>query len=152
MASLFVGLRVRVHPSLRAPRFLRSRLSVDEVRFSTKQVGDDWQSTVCLFCLPAAPCHTPSVIISLDREPRPNMDDRPLFFIPLLPPSHTVIEKVQSNAICCPDSKKCRSLPTKGEHGIRLDSSPFTLCSLPTIFFLPFPLIWPVTCSSSTYI
>ncbi|KAF3689011.1 N-acetyl-beta-glucosaminyl-glycoprotein 4-beta-N-acetylgalactosaminyltransferase 1 [Channa argus] len=34
----------------------------------------------------AAPYHTPSVLISLDRKLRPNMDDSPLLFIHLFPP------------------------------------------------------------------
>lgn len=61
---------------------------------STKKVEDDWQLSVCLFCLPAAPCHTPSVvIISLGGQPRPSTDDRRLFFIPLFHQS-ILIEKV----------------------------------------------------------
>lgn len=45
---------------------------------SMEQVRNDWQLTVFLVGLPAAPCHILSVVISLDRKP--NAVDKLLFF------------------------------------------------------------------------
>lgn len=50
------------------------------VTLSTSRLIGSWP--FCLFHLPAAPCHTPSVLISQDRNPGSNQDDRSL-----LPPS-----------------------------------------------------------------
>lgn len=76
------------------------------------RAGQGWLAVDCLLLLFAScPCHTPSLLISLDRNPRPNMGDRPLFLFSLSRP-YCDKKKLVSNTFCCTGSKKCSSSMT----------------------------------------